>query len=377
MGRMLLLVFLALFLVLASTKKWKLFFGLCLVFGVLAIILLFGTVRNTDKEETAGREMDSVRILFSEEKKDLIQDTEFRNLLKNRFGLVVVGAKYGSGEMPEADRETSDGVWAEGPFFETKLKETRPDLEYRKAKVFTTPLVIYSWSDITRTLAGENIVNIRNDIHYAVGLPRLFQMMAEGREWSTLGLRALEGSVTLRTAHPKSGPVGILSAYLISESLGRDQTTGQVETRDPFVELKEIYDKMGPVPDSGEALFSKFLKQGEWAFPLILTTERQVISFYQTFPAYREKLENQVDVLYPDPTVFVSHPFFAFTPKGEKLLEALESPEVQRFMWDKYGFRPMTESLEAPGFLKIPRLENPLPPPSSSRIEEMEKELIP
>jgi len=370
MGRILLLVFLALFLILASTRKWKLFFGLCIASGVLAVILLFGTVRNSDEGNGPGRELETVHILFSEDKKGLIQDSAFRDLLKTRFGLVVIGEKYGLEEIPAAALEGVDGVWAIGPFSESIPENFSSEDSGSKADVLSSPLVIYSWSDILHTLVGAGIAKISNDIHYLTDFPRLLQLMREGRTWNTLGLRNMEGTVVLRTADPVDSPVGQLSAYLIAEALSETPSGGSNRALPP-AGLKRLYEIMGPLPDSEEALFSKFLKQGPWAYPFAMATESQIIAFYQAFPAYREKMESQIRVLYPEPTLNIPHPFIAFTPKGKRLLDALNSEEIQQFAAEKYGYRPQPEFVSSPAFLKMPRLENLLPSPSKSRLRKI------
>jgi hypothetical protein len=138
-------------------------------------------------------------------------------------------------------------------------------------------------------------------------------------------------------------------------------------------ELRELYERMGPLSDSEEALFSKFLKEGEWAFPLALATESRFISFYRSFPAYREKMESRIRVLYPATTLNFPHPFVAFTPKGEKLLQALESPEVQQFLCSQYGYRFRSEPSQSLDFFKQPRFDHFLSPPSKSRIGQIEE----
>jgi hypothetical protein len=370
MGRILLLVFLALFLILASTRKWKLFFGLCIGSGVLAVILLFGTVRNPKQENGPDRELETVHILFSEDKKGLIQDTDFRDLLKSRFDIVLIGEKYGPEGIPAGALERMDGVWTIGPFSESIPENFSSENSGSKANVFSSPLVIYSWSDILHTLIGEGIAKISDEVPYLIDFPRLLQLMRDGRTWNTLGLRNMEGTVVLRTADPVDSPVGRLSAYLIAEALPdtpSDASNGPL----PAAGLKQLYEIMGPLPDSEEALFSKFLKQGPWAYPFAMATESQIIAFYQAFPVYREKMESRIRVLYPEPTLNIPHPFVALTPKGKRLLDALNSEEVQKFAAKKYGYRPQSEIVPPPAFLKVPRLENLLASPSESRLRKI------
>lgn len=63
------------------------------------------------------------------------------------------------------------------------------------------------------------------------------------------------------------------------------------------------------------------------------------------------------------------------TPTGKRLLEALTSAEAQQFAAKKYGYRPLSEPLSSPTFLKMPRFENLLPPPSESRLSNIKDEL--
>jgi hypothetical protein len=44
-------------------------------------------------------------------------------------------------------------------------------------------------------------------------------------------------------------------------------------------------------------------------------------------------------VIYPEPTIFASHPLISLTPTCKRLAEALVDPELQQIAWAEHGFR--------------------------------------
>ena len=47
----------------------------------------------------------------------------------------------------------------------------------------------------------------------------------------------------------------------------------------------------------------------------------------------------RIKVIYPEPTIFASHPLISLTPSCKRLAEALVDPELQQIAWAEHGFR--------------------------------------
>lgn len=96
---------------------------------------------------------------------------------------------------------------------------------------------------------------------------------------------------------------------------------------------------MGFLEHSSGVLWDKFISQGAGAYPMIVGYENQLVEYSLEHPEARDLLSQKVRILYPKPTVWSSHPFIALGKDGERLLSALQEPDIQRLAWERHGFR--------------------------------------
>jgi hypothetical protein len=54
---------------------------------------------------------------------------------------------------------------------------------------------------------------------------------------------------------------------------------------------------------------------------------------------YRDVIRDKIDILYPTPTVFASHPLIALTANCKRLETALQDQDLQALAWKEHGFR--------------------------------------
>ena len=50
-------------------------------------------------------------------------------------------------------------------------------------------------------------------------------------------------------------------------------------------------------------------------------------------------IRSRIRVIYPEPTIFASHPLISLTPTCDRLTEALTDPRLQAIAWADHGFR--------------------------------------
>src|SRR5262249_40823222 len=112
--------------------------------------------------------------------------------------------------------------------------------------------------------------------------------------------------------------------------------------------IREISVRMGLKETSSGDIFQHFMSQGVGAYPLMVVYENQ---FLEALASDEGTLRAQVRVLYPEPTVWASHPFIALTANGRRLMEALQDPVLQKLFWTGHGFRSAT-----PGAMNDPEV---------------------
>jgi len=100
--------------------------------------------------------------------------------------------------------------------------------------------------------------------------------------------------------------------------------------------IKAISARMGLKESSSGDIFQHFMSQGVGAYPMMVVYENQ---FLEALALGQQGLVDQVRILYPQPTVWASHPFIALTANGRRLMEALQDERLQRMLWEQHGFR--------------------------------------
>jgi hypothetical protein len=345
MGRILLLVFLALFLILASLRQWKLFFGLTAAALAAALGLLFTTVRQP--ESGPGDELERLRLGYSPDKRPLVTATVFGEALKSVHGLIVsdvrLPAHPAAAEVPEVD-----ALWMDGHRPLERL-EAAGRTPRKTAAAFGAHLVAVAWPGVADALARNGLARLDDENGGVLTDPAgLLDRMLADESWASLGLRDQPGPARLLAPAPRATGAGRTAALFLAEALAGESplSPDAVETVRP--RLMDLYRRMGDPAPSAMALFSQFVKQGAWAYPLVLVDAHVLTAFDQAFPAYRETLRNGIRVLrLPDPWM-VAHPAASFSAAGDRFLAALAHPDTAALIWERHGLRPLTISVPAP-----------------------------
>ena len=96
---------------------------------------------------------------------------------------------------------------------------------------------------------------------------------------------------------------------------------------------------MGHMEASSGDIFENFLKQGMGARPIIVGYENQLVEFLNENANFADLIRSKIRVIYPEPTIFASHPLISLSPVCDRLQEALVDPDLQAIAWAQHGFR--------------------------------------
>lgn len=349
MGRILLLVFLALFLILASLRRWKLFFGLVAAALAAALALLFVTVRPPEPERGGG--LERVRLAYSPDKRALVTATAFGEALKSVHGLILddirLPAAPSSAALPECD-----ALWIDG--YRRLDRWTGTDRPPRKISApFGTHLVVVAWAEPAAALARRGLVRIDGAGGEVVDPAGLLKLATADERWAALGLRDRPGAVRLLAPAPDGDGTGQRAVLWIAETLAGEGAMTP-ETLDGFLPaIREVYRRMDPLESSAMELFGRCVKEGAWAFPLVLVDEGSIVAFDRAFPAYRDTIREKIRVLRLPGAPMTVHPAAGFTPAGDRFLAALEFPETRALIWERHGLRPLGGASPTPPELAV------------------------
>jgi hypothetical protein len=75
------------------------------------------------------------------------------------------------------------------------------------------------------------------------------------------------------------------------------------------------------------------------AQPLVVLYENQLVEYSLEHPSQLELLRAKVRIIYPQPTVWAVHPLISLSENGDRLIAALQDPQLQKLAWERHGFR--------------------------------------
>lgn len=302
----------------------------------------------TIKEET----LTDVTIAVGGGKEDFIADERVVEIMKTKYGINPIYDTWSNGKIikdpliRESDKSSYDLMFCSDQRFYDyyKLPADRSKGEASRYTVLNggltlnTPIVIYSWGDVTNALMNEGIVTQINDVYYITDMNKLLNYILEGKKWADIGLPMLYGNINIASTDPvTSSPGATYYGLLLSIMCGGYVTDSGVNENMP--RLKQFYEKSGYMNNTPADLFEKYLKTGMGGAPMIVDYEKSIVEFATSNPSGFEQVKDDIRILYPTPTIWNSHCIATFTQEGNLYYNVFEDPEIQKIAWEKYGFR--------------------------------------
>lgn len=316
---------------------------------------------------------------YGGEKEEFLKDPEVQQRLLNTYGITVNARKAGSVEMVDNTKlalsPTDDFVWPSSQVSLAIYKEKQGTQLVGSDNIFNSPLVLYTWGPVVDALVKAKIAEKRGDSLYVVDMARLVNMINDGKKWSDIGL-SLNGRMAIRTTDPQFSNGGLIFAGLLSSTFNGGDVADDTTIGAVLPKLSTFFGRLGLMEQSSKDLFQQYLTTGMGAKTIIAGYESQLVEYLLQNPDQKAMVLQNVRVLYPDPTVWSSHPFIARTSKGKRLMEALKDPVIQELAWRKHGFRSGIASVvNDPKTLGIPgiptRIDSVVDMPSPSVMDRI------
>jgi hypothetical protein len=328
---------------------------------------------------TAGhRDLSTVKGFVGSEKIGFLEDPQVKQMLADRYGLAVDYTKRGSIEMATGDVAGMDFLWPSSQFAAEEFRKRRPAGE-REAKtdtIFNSPLVFYSWTLVTDALQHQNVLEKRGETYYLTDAPGLVKIILDGKKWKDIGAPQLYGRVTIYSTDPTRSNSGTMFAGLLATLLNEGDVVDEHTVEKQLPALRQFFAKMGYMEASSGDLFKQFLNTGVGANPIIVGYENQMIEYTLDHQDQIPVLKQSVRVIYPQPTMWSSHPLISLSDAGRRLLEALKDRDIQRLAWERHGFRSgLLGAQNDASVLKVAgvpaHIESVVPMPSSAAMEKI------
>lgn len=327
-----------------ETRSLSLVRGLILLaFLAIVLIVVVPAVWPSVQDTLNPREVVTVNCAIGSEKSGFLSNPEVQEILRRDHALTVDFTRMGSIEQADVDISQWDCLWPSNTTARDLIQERHPDAfnnGARDAIIFNSPIVLYSWRPVVDTLAEQGLISEAGSV-YTLDTQAMFDLLTsdDPPQWSDLGISALFGSLNVITTDPTRSNSGHMFYGLMANMLANSEIATLTDVEAQMPAIRDYYTRQGYMEESSGILFERFVSQGMGANPIIANYESLIIEFSIANAESLARIQEEIRVIYPQPTVWSSHPLVAFTDTGRALLEALQDERLQNIAWEQHGFR--------------------------------------
>jgi hypothetical protein len=353
----------------------KKFAGIFILIAVIIAVVVFSKQHGTIGSGTATADLTTVTGYVGGEKLNLLKDPDVVSILRDKYKLDVRYDRRGSLEMAR-DKELSgkDYLWPSSQVALEVFKDVHGK-PLESELLFNSPIVLYSWANVTDALVKQNIVSKSQNTYYVSDFPKLISLVNKGATWASIGLPDLYGKVAIYSTDPTQSNSGNMFAGLLANVVNGSSVVNEATLPGVLPTVKKFFDNQGFMETSSDVIFTQYLNKGVGDKPIIVGYESQLIEFSISNQSAFARRNNDVRMLYPKPTVWSSHPLIALTENGRKLIAAMQDPEIQRLSWENHGFRSATGATNDTSTLGVKgvpdNLQTIVPMPSARVMERI------
>ena len=91
--------------------------------------------------------------------------------------------------------------------------------------------------------------------------------------------------------------------------------------------------------NTSKSFFEKYLKEGMNVLLIIVGYERNLLDFTNKNTADYREMQESINIIYPEKTIFDVSKVITLNENGEKFLEIFENDGLQRMAWQNSGIR--------------------------------------
>ena len=280
-----------------------------------------------------------VSIFYGGEKSALLKNPRVADILRDDYKITLHATKAGSVEMVTTlDTTGRDCLWPSNMVAVELARDSGKPVRGDET-IFNSPIVFYAWSDVADALETAGVVTRRNSGFLAADVQKLVALIEGEARWKEdLGLN-IYGPFKVFSTHPAKSNSGNIWSGLLATALDGGETPTEADLATLLPKIKAYFDRMGHMEASSGDIFENFLKQGMGSRPIIVGYENQLVEFLNENAGYADLIRSRIRVIYPEPTIFASHPLISLTPTCDRLTEALTDPRLQAIAWADHGFR--------------------------------------
>jgi hypothetical protein len=331
--------------------------GLAILVVVLAgaafFLVLKPSAPGTSATATPQQAFVTVHCVGGSEKAGLLADQQVQSILRDRYQLAVQFDPMGSFDQAllsaaELRQRHIDCLWPSSVSAQLvfEAKHNLADFPaYQATNILYSPEVVYAGPEGTSALMRKGIVVKRQNAYYILNMKRLLlQYVLKRKQWQQLGTQTLQGPIKIGSTNPaesNSGYTLYLLELIVIGSPNPYTPPSPAQASGALPSVRALYDAQGYQASTSAPGFADWLLQGGElsSSHLYAGYESQVLEELRTNPGQASQISSIVRLLYPQPTLYNTHPVLALDAAGRRFSAAMEDADIQATAWRKYGFR--------------------------------------
>ncbi|RDI48896.1 three-helix bundle dimerization domain-containing protein [Nocardia mexicana] len=316
-----------------SARKLAIPFGALAV--VVAVAVAVGMSGSSESPTAASTSLTTVGGVVGSEKAAFFTDPRVVDAFA-RNGLRVQVDPAGSRQIATTvDLGNYDFAFPSStPAAERILRQRNVTARYTP---FSSPMAIATFRPIVDLLTKAGVV--RPGPVPTFDMNRYLDLTRRGVQWDQLEGNTeypVRKSLLISTTDPRTSNSAAM--YLaVAGYVANDNSIVRGRTAEEFVVSKvaRLFTKQGFTDSSSEGPFAQYLSAGMGPAPLVWSYEAQFVE-----AGVQGRLQPDMTLLYPSPTVLSRHTLVPLTPDGDRIGRLLSTdPELQRLAAE-HGFRP-------------------------------------
>lgn len=310
------------------------------VIGALAFVFLNGDKGNSAKtiEGADGSKLEVVKGIIGSEKKAFFEDQRVKDVL----------AKNGLSVEVETSGSRSIATTADLTQYDFAFPSSAPAAQKIQEKVkasktyspFYSPMAIATFKPVIEILAANGVASHSPEGVWNINMDTYMKLVESGTKWKDL--KGSEAYPSPRSVLLSSTNIATSNSAAMYLSIASYVANGNIVVSDPAqieglkAKTSKLFTAQGFTESSSDDPFQNYLSQGSGAVPMVMVYEAQFAGEKINNPA---RINDQMVLAYPEPTVFSKHILIPLKPTGDKLGTLLSTNPELIELEAKFGFR--------------------------------------
>ncbi len=317
----------------------KKFLGIIILLSIAVGVAIF---TNTDwgslqRDTSKAQDWVDVNIFYGGEKTQFLANPNTKKLLE-KYKIRLHASKAGSIEMvSRLDTKDKTCLWPSNQIGVELAKQSGKSV-LAVNNIFNSAMVFYAWKPVTDALIKKGIASRKGQV-VSLDTQKMIALAQTQKRWKEDLNLDIYGAIKIFSTDPQKSNSGNMWAGLLANMINNGNVVTPQTLPTLLPEIQAYFQAMGYMESSSGDIFENFLKQGMGARPIVVGYENQLIEFLIEHEEYQDIIHKKIDIIYPIPTVFASHPLISLQPNCQRFVEALNDPKLQQLAWKQHGFR--------------------------------------